>query len=142
MMDIFLDTDVIIDYMADRKPFSDNMEKVFALIENKKIKGHTSSLCFSNLFYLLCQDLSKTRTIALLKDLSGVLNILKVDEDSILKALDSEFTDLEDAIQFFTTTDYKRIDLILTRNIKDYKYSTLPVMTPETLLKTYIQTIK
>lgn len=141
MMDVFLDTDVIIDYITDRKPLSDKAEMVFALIENKKIKGHTSSLCFSNLYYLMRQQITRVKTISLLKDLAGVLNILKVDEDSIIKALNSDFKDFEDAIQYYTASDHKRIDLIVTRNIKNYKQSTLPVMTPDTLLKTYDQTV-
>ena len=140
-MDVFLDTDVIIDYITDRKPLSDKAEMVFALIENKKIKGHTSSLCFSNLYYLMRQQITRVKTISLLKDLAGVLNILKVDEDSIIKALNSDFKDFEDAIQYYTASDHKRIDLIVTRNIKNYKQSTLPVMTPDTLLKTYDQTV-
>lgn len=141
MMNVFLDTDVIIDYITDRKPFSDKAEKVFALIENRKIKGHTSSLCFSNLYYLLRQQMSRAKSIALLKDLAGLLNILKVDEDSILQALDSDFKDFEDAIQYFTAIDYKRVDLIVTRNTKDYRHSDLPVMTPDTLIKTYVKTV-
>ncbi len=140
-MDIFLDTDVIIDYITDRKPFSDKAEMVFALIENKKIKGHTSSLCFSNLYYLMRQQMTRPKTISLLKDLASILNILKVDEDSIIQALNSEFKDFEDAIQYYSASDYKRIDLIVTRNIKDYKHAILPVMTPDTLLKTYDQAI-
>ncbi|MCF8346524.1 MAG: PIN domain-containing protein [Bacteroidales bacterium] len=142
MTDLFIDKDVIIDYITDRKPFADTAEKLFALIENKKLKGHTSSLCFSNLYYLLRQQLSRSKSISLLKDLAGMLNILKVDEDSILQALDSDFKDFEDAIQYFTASDYKRIDVIITRNIKDYKHSSLPVMTPDTMLKTYVQALK
>jgi predicted nucleic acid-binding protein len=141
MTDLFIDTDVIIDYITDRKPFADNAEKLFALIENKKLKGHTSSLCFSNLYYLLRQKLSRSKSISLLKDLAGLLNILKVDEDSILQALDSDIKDFEDAIQYFTASDYKKIDVIVTRNIKDYKHSSLPVMTPDTMLKTYVQAL-
>jgi len=140
-MNVFLDTDVIIDYITDRKPFSDNAEKVFALIENKKIKGHTSSLCFSNLYYLLRQQMTGAKVLGLLKDLASLLNILKVDEEGILKALNSNFKDFEDAIQYFTASDYKNIDLIVTRNTKDYKHSELPVMTPDTLLKTYHKAI-
>lgn len=139
MTDLFIDTDVIIDYLIDRKPFADKAEMLFALIENKKLKGHTSSLCFSNLYYLLRQQLSRSKSISLLKDLAGILNILKVDEDAILQALDSDFKDFEDAIQYYTASDYKRIDVIVTRNIKDYKHSSLPVMTPDTMLKTYVQ---
>ncbi|MGD9328994.1 MAG: PIN domain-containing protein [Cyclobacteriaceae bacterium] len=135
MTDAFIDTDVIIDYITDRKPFSDSSEIIFALIENRKIKGHTSSLCFSNLYYLINQQLSRKMTRSILKDLAGILNILKVDEDSVLQALSSDFRDFEDALQYYSASDYKRIDLIVTRNVKDYKHSDLPVMTPDTLIK-------
>jgi len=141
MINVFLDTDVIVDYITDRKPFSDNAEKFFALLENKKIKGHTSSLCFSNLFYLLHQQMTRTKAIEILKDLANLLNILKVDEGSILQALNSEFKDFEDAIQYFTVLDYKSIDTIVTRNIKDYKHSEIPVMSPDTLIKTYTKAV-
>ncbi len=136
MTDAFIDTDVIIDYLTDRKPFSDSAEVIFSLIENRKIKGHTSALCFSNLYCLINQHLSRKMTISILKDLAGILNILKVDEDAVLNALESDFKDFEDALQYFSASDYKRIDLIVTRNVKDYRYSHLPVMTPDTLIKT------
>jgi predicted nucleic acid-binding protein len=138
MTDAFIDTDVIIDYITDRKPFSDSSEIIFALIENRKIKGHTSSLSFSNLYYLINQQLSRKMTLSILKDLSGILNILKVDEDSVLQALNSDFRDFEDALQYYSASDYKRIDLIVTRNVRDYKHSDLPVMTPDTLIKSIV----
>lgn len=69
------------------------------------------------------QELSRKLTISILKALAKILNILKVDLDSALRALESEFIDFEDALKYYSTSDYKRIDLIVTRNVKDYKYS-------------------
>lgn len=135
-MNLFFDTDVIIDYLTDRKPFSDEAEHLFALIEGGKIRGHASALCYSNLYYLLHQRMSGKKTISLLKDLSGILNILRVDSNVIISGLNSGFRDFEDAIQYYAAVDYKKIDLIVTRNTKDYKHASLPVMTPNTLLKT------
>ena len=86
-------------------------------------------------------EITKTKALALLKDLADLLHILKVDGDSILQALHFEFNDFEDAIQFYTASAYKSIALILTRNTKDDKHSALPVMTPDTLLKTYIKVV-
>jgi hypothetical protein len=74
-----------------------------------------------------------------LNELSKLLGILKVDDDIIKSALASDFKDFEDAIQYYTAQEYKRIDIIITRNIKDYKNSSLPVMTPETFMKTFEQ---
>ena len=138
-MDVFIDTDVIIDYLTDRKPFSDDAEQLFGLIESGKIRGHVSSLCFSNLYYLISQHISNARTLALLSDLAGVVHILKVDKETIHLALESDFRDFEDAIQFYAAAAFKRMDLIITRNTKDFKHASLPVMTPNTLLKSLQQ---
>ena len=140
MTDLFIDTDVIIDFIIDRQPFSREAAQVFTLIEQKKIKGYTSALCYSNLYYVLSKYAPHKRVIAMLNELSELVGILKVDDDIIKASLASDFKDFEDAIQHFTAMVYKRIDVIITRNIKDYKKSSLPVMTPETFLRTYEQT--
>ncbi len=141
-MNVFLDTDVIIDYLADRKPYSDKAEKVFALIESGRIKGMTSSLCFSNLYYLLKKTMGHSKAVGILKELAGVLGIVKVDKDVIMQSFDSGFKDFEDAIQYHSAIGHRKVDIIVTRNIRDYKHAQLPVMTPDTLIKTYTDSLK
>ena len=140
MTELFIDSDVIIDFLIDRKPFSQDAAKIFSLIAQNKIKGYSSFLCFSNIYYVLSKYASPKKVISKLKELSELIRILKVDEKIILSALHSDFKDFEDAIQYFTATAHKRIDIIVTRNIKDFKRSELPVLTPGTFLKTYEQT--
>ncbi len=140
MTDLFIDTDVIIDFIIDRQPFSREAAQVFTLIDQKKVKGYTSALCYSNLYYVLSKYASHKKVITMLNELSELVGILKVDDDIIKASLASDFKDFEDAIQYYTAQEYKRIDVIITRNIKDYKKSSLPVMTPETFMKTYEQT--
>ena len=139
MTDLFVDTDVIIDFLIDREPFSKEAAIIFSLIEQKKLKGYTSALSYSNLYYVLRKFSSHKRVIGKLEELSSFLGILRVDDDIVKSALNSGFKDFEDAIQCFTAHEYKRIDIIITRNVKDYRGSELPVMTPETFLKTYEQ---
>jgi len=140
MTDLFIDTDVIIDFITDRQPFSREAAQVFTLIDQKKVRGFTSALSYSNLYYVLSKYASHKKVITMLKELSELAGILKVDDDIIKSSLASDFKDFEDAIQYYTAQGYKRIDVIITRNIRDYKKSSLPVMTPETFLKTYKQT--
>jgi len=49
----------------------------------------------------------------------------------IKKLLKSEFKDFEDAIQYNCALTRSKIDFIITRNSKDFKKSTLPIMNPE-----------
>jgi predicted nucleic acid-binding protein len=136
MTDLFIDTDVIIDFLLDRKPFSREAAVIFTLIEQKKLRGYSSSLTFSNLYYVLKKVESHNKVISKLDSLSKLVGILKVEEQTIKNALASGFTDFEDSIQYFSAIDNKKIDVIITRNIKDYRKSEIPVMTPGDFLKT------
>lgn len=134
MENVFIDTDVIIDFLIDRKPFSMEAAELFSLIDQKKIKGCVSSLSFSNLYYVLRKFGTHKKVINSLQELSELVDILKVDSETVKSALFSDFKDFEDSIQYFTAQDYKKIDCIITRNTKDYKGTSLPVMTPGTFL--------
>jgi predicted nucleic acid-binding protein len=136
MTDLFIDTDVIIDFLIDRKPFSREAAIIFTLIEQKKLKGFSSSLTFSNLYYVLRKIESHNKVISKIDSLSKMVGILKVEEQTIKNALASGFPDFEDSIQYFSAVDSKKIDVIITRNIRDFKKSEIPVMTPGDFLKT------
>jgi PIN domain. len=136
MKDLFIDTDVIIDFLIDRKPFSREAAIIFTLIEQRKLKGHISSLTFSNLYYVLRKFESHNKVISKLDSLSKLGIILKVDDHTIKNAITSGFPDFEDSIQYFCALESKKIDVIITRNIKDYRHSELPVMSLGDFLKT------
>jgi predicted nucleic acid-binding protein len=135
MTDIFIDTNVIIDFLIDREPHSREAAIIFTLIEQKKLKGYVSSLTFSNLYYVLRKIESHNKVIAKLDSISRLLTILKVDQQTIKYAITSGFPDFEDSIQYNCALDYKKIDVLITRKIKDYKGSEIPVMTPADYLK-------
>ena len=137
MIHIFIDTDIILDVVTGRMPFSVEASSLFTLIEEDQIKSSTSSLTFSNLYYVLRKYTSHMRVVSRLKELSELLQIMNVDDTIIKRALQSGFKDFEDAIQYQTALSDPDIDVIVTRNIKDYKKAELPVMSPENFIKTY-----
>lgn len=131
---IFIDTDIILDLILEREPFSKFSTKLFSLIENKKIKAFTSPLIFSNLFYILRKLKSREDAIVILKKLKMLLNLLEVNDNIIELALVSEFKDFEDAIQYYVALN-NGIKTLITRNLKDYKHSKISVYTAEDYLK-------
>jgi len=135
MTDIFIDTDVIIDFLIDREPHSREAAIIFTLIEQKKLRGYVSSLTFSNLYYVLRKIESHKKVIAKLDSISRLLTILRVDQQIIKYVIASGFPDFEDNIQYNCALGYKKIAVLITRNIKDYKGSQIPVMTPAIYLK-------
>jgi predicted nucleic acid-binding protein len=104
MTNLFIDTDVIIDFLIDRKPHSREAAIIFTLIDQKKLKGYASSLTFSNLFYVLRKIEPHKKVLAKLDSISKILTILNVGEQNIRDAIESGFPDFEDSIQ-----KYKRL---------------------------------
>jgi predicted nucleic acid-binding protein len=135
MKRVLIDTDVILDFFFDRKPFSDPAAKVLALCEAKEIEGFVTSVIISNIYYLLRQTAPHEKIIEKLKQLLLITDVLITDRAAIMKALNSNFKDFEDALQNFTAELNGQIDLIITRNTKDFKNSSLGIMTPENYLK-------
>ena len=136
MKSALIDTAVILDFFFDRKPFSDDAAKILSLCESREIKGFITSVILSNVYYLLRQTSTHEKVIEKLLQLVTITEVLSTDRDVIIKALNSNFKDFEDALQNYSAEMNGKIDLIVTRNIKDFKYSTLGVMTPDNYLKT------
>jgi predicted nucleic acid-binding protein len=133
---IFIDTDVVLDFFFDREPFSLYASIIFSLSEEKKIQVYISPLTISNCYYILRKIASHAKVVKNLQKLLLITNITSISKKDVAIALNSNFKDLEDALQYFSAISHAKVDAILTRNIKDYKYSEVPVMTPETYLKT------
>jgi predicted nucleic acid-binding protein len=138
MTNLFIDTDVIIDFLVDRKPYSREAAIIFTLMDQKKLKGYASSLTFSNLFCVIRKIEPQKKVISKLDSLSNLLTVLKVDEQNIRNAIESGFSDFEDSIQYFCALDSKKVEVIITRNTKDYKRTSLPIMTPGDFLKSSV----
>jgi hypothetical protein len=138
MTNLFIDTDIIIDFLTDRKPYSREAAIIFTLIDQKKLIGYASSLTFSNLYYVLRKIEPHKKVLAKLDSISRILTVLNVGDQNIRDAIESGFPDFEDSIQYFCSLDCKKVEVIITRNTKDYKKSNLPVMTPGDFLKSFV----
>ncbi|MFN5442655.1 MAG: type II toxin-antitoxin system VapC family toxin [Crocinitomicaceae bacterium] len=135
MKKILIDTDVILDFFFDRKPFSENSTVILTLCERKIIEGYITPVIISNIYYLLRRTAKHEKVIEKLKLLLTILNVLKMDKSTIEKALNSDFKDFEDALQNFAAENYGEIEAIITRNVKDYKRSEIGILTPESFVK-------
>lgn len=136
MEKILIDTDVILDFFFDRKPFSEEASKILSLCEKKEIKGYVTSIMLSNIYYLLRKTAKHEKVIENLKLLMTIIDVITTNKKAVIEALNSDFKEFENALQNFSAKIDDKITVIITRNIKDYKTSKLSVMTPETYLKT------
>lgn len=136
MRNILIDTDVILDFFFDRKPFSDNSAIILAQCESNKLNGFITPVICSNIYYLLRKNSRHKKVIEKMSQLLNFIGILHMDKEVIIEALNSNFKDFEDALQNFAAIKAGNIEMIVTRNIKDYSKSNLGVMTPEGFIKT------
>lgn len=135
MKNLFLDTNIIIDLLGDRKPFSTSAASLFNLGEKGVVNLYISALSYSNIYYVLRKDYSHKEMIIILKDIELILKTLDVTEQIISQSIQSDFKDFEDSIQYYTSLSNKKIEAIITRNVKDYKKSELAILTPDEALK-------
>ena len=132
---VIIDTDVILDFFFDQEPYAEYAAEVLNLCEEQKIKGFITPVAISNIYYLLRKTGKHDLIIEKLKQLLTIIDIAQMDKTVVLKALNSQFKDFEDGLQNFSAIERRKIKIILTRNIKDFKRSTLLIMTPETYIK-------
>ncbi len=130
MKHIFMDTNVIIDFLADRQPFSLHAARLFDLTIDGKVRIYISAVSYNNIYYILRQSLTNNATIKLLEELGEMTEIADVTKTIIKQSLKTDFKDFEDAIQYYCALSIPKIDFIVTRNTKDFKKSALSVLTP------------
>ncbi len=133
MKKVFLDTNIIVDLVADRKPFSKYAIEIFKKAEEKKIRLFTSSHSIATTHYLLKKYLDEKTLRDILYNLLDYLTVIAIDTDVLKKGLRSKHKDFEDAIQIFCASTIEKIDCIVTRNTKDFRDSELLVLTPDEL---------
>lgn len=133
MKKVFLDTNIVADLFLKREPFCENSLKLFTLGFHKKITLYVSSLSYATLAYLV-RKMKKEERVLLFEKLRNITETTTVDRQTVDKALISDFSDLEDALQYYSAVNAK-VDVVLTRNKKDFVEANVPVMTPDEFFK-------
>jgi predicted nucleic acid-binding protein len=137
MKKVFLDTNIIVDLIADRKPFSKFSIEIFKKAEENKIKLFTSSHSIATTHYLLKKYLEENLLRDVLYNLLDYITVVAVDTDVLKKGLRSKHKDFEDSIQILCASTIENIDCIVTRNIKDFRDSEILVLTPDEFFLKY-----
>ena len=127
---LFVDSDVILDVLEKRERFYEYSAQILSLGDEKKVKLVTTSLAFANIYYLLRKHLGIEKAKESLRKLRIIVDVISVNAKEVDLALNSELSDFEDALQYFTALDGK-IEFIITRNVRDYKNPKLIVQTPQ-----------
>jgi predicted nucleic acid-binding protein len=135
MKKLLIDTNIVLDLLAKREPFYSDSAELFSLADKKLVKLTVSSQTIANTHYVLMKKKNAPDSKFILRKLKLILDVLSLDDKIISLALnDTDFEYFEDSIQYFSAIE-NNIDIILTRNLKDFKKSIIPVMTPNQYLR-------
>ena len=135
MKKVFADTNIVIDLLSRREPFFEEAAMLFSFADKKQIELSVSSLTIANTSYALLRQMHSNKAKSILRKLRLIVNILPIDDKIIGLALNDEtFIDFEDGLQYFTAVENEQ-DLIITRNLKDFRNSKLPAMTAKQFIE-------
>lgn len=134
-MKVFLDTNVLIDFMAERQGYL-AAAALFELAANGELELTYSVLTVANAFYILRKQYTNIELAEAFEAQQSVVSICGISSQDVSKALNDRWLDGEDAIQYHSALS-SRSDVILTHNTKDFQRSSLAVMTPEGFLDKY-----
>ena len=132
---LFIDSDVVIDFFTDREPNANPASELFELNEQGTIKLYLSALSINNVYYIVRKFLGHKKTLEVIETLTEMTEIIGTTKAELVEALKSNFSDFEDSVQHASALNIKGIDAIITRNTKDYRNSSIAVMTPLNFLK-------
>jgi len=134
MKRILIDTNIVIDLLAKREKFYTDAANLFSQADRKELLLSISTLTFANTNYILTKLKSAKTAREILRKFKVMVELLNLDDKITELALsDESFTDFEDGLQYYTAIE-NEVDIIITRNKKDFKNSTLPVLTAKEFL--------
>ena len=134
MDSILVDTNVVLDLLGKRVNFLQEAQELFTMADKGEVKLFVSAITFANTYYILSQQLKISSARKILRQFKVLVEVVPVDDKVIELALDSEFKDFEDAIQYYSAIE-NGVRIIITRNQKDFKHSKIPVLSAKEYLK-------
>lgn len=137
-MKAVMDTCIIIDALQNRQPFCEDGQKIFLLCANDEFEGFLTAKAITDIYYLTHRQLHNDKaTREIIVKLCKLFSIVDTSSLDIINALSSEVSDFEDAVMIESAVRYG-VDCIVTRNVKDYSKSSLPVFAPEEFISLLI----
>lgn len=132
---LFFDTNVLLDHLLEREPFADDATELWSMAERREVTGCISAVSFNFVYYIVRHHAGERAARRAIKGLRDVFDIVEVDAPIIHQAIDSNFTDFEDAIQHACAVRAKTTHLV-TRDLPGFRRSEVPVAAPDAYLNT------
>lgn len=133
MKKIFLDTNVLLDFLLDREPFSDDVAEIIERAISNSFKLCVSSITITDTHYIITRSEGLKSANKKIRKILDLVTVENVGETTIHKSANSKFKDFEDGVQNFCAIEANH-KIIVTRNVQDFKESKLSILTPKEFL--------
>lgn len=138
MIKVYIDCNILIDWLLDREPYSYYATKTIELTENKRIQSYVSALTLANTYYIISKKLSRKVADEFLKDSLKLFQFINMTEKAITRAIVNKYRDFEDDLHYNAAIENK-LDYILSRNKKDFKEKHIKVVDAEEFITLEIE---
>ena len=136
-MKLLIDTNIVLDVLLKREPFYQDAVKVMNLAQYDDVREYVSASAVTDIYYIAYKQIKDRKMVLeLIKRLLMVVDVAAVSEQEIRNALETEWKDFEDAVQYSVAL-LNEMEGIITRNSKDYEQTDINIWSPEQVLKEY-----
>ena len=132
-MNIFVDTNILLDVLANREPFYAASARIWSLAECGEVIAYISVISYNNVYYVVRKIAGKEKALEAMKLIRGVFKTVAANEQVINQSIDSGFGDFEDAIQYYSAARIHAKHLI-TRNPRHFPESSISILSPDEFL--------
>ena len=130
-MNVYIDTNIIIDLLTKREPFYEDAYKLFNKLQNNELVGFTSVKSLADIYYIVQRYYhDKQEALKTIVDLISVLYVADNNDIDLLKAMSSKINDFEDSL-IDELSFRNHLHYIITRNTKDFKNSKVKAILPK-----------
>ncbi len=137
-MKVLLDTNIVLDLMLKREPFCNSAKEIFSLIENRDIVGYLSASTITTIHYLVSKSFDKAKAEEIIDDLLLLFEITDINKPVLIDAVKNSGVDFEDSV-IYTSAKFCDIDIIITRDKRGFKNSTILTLQPKEFLASRCQ---
>jgi len=133
MKRVLFDTNIILDVLLDRQPYSEASATAWAAVETGVAEGMLAAHAVTTLHYLVRKEMGSAKTKRLLSVILSVFGVAAVDTAVIQEALQLAFADFEDAVTAAAARMAGCV-YIVTRDPKGFRGSLVRTLTPEAVM--------
>lgn len=136
-MTILLDTNISLDFLLQREPFFESVNKIMAMVKDHGVEPCITASSVTDIYYILRRYKTQEERVLMLNEYLRLVDIINTTKTDILKAIKMEKSDFEDAVAF-QSAKRKKVDYIITRDRTEFADGMVKVVSPEEFLATVI----